>query len=299
MQKNSFLTQIPSFAKQGLGALIPSPILKACLDDMALDTDASTQFAESDNDEAPNQSKKEESSEILPYKGSLSFKAGKGSNSSLYYVNYSTAKNGNGLERGEKNELAANLAAAEAEEAALKQKIADMRSTTAKLLSEPTNEEAKARLETAEADLTKIQEKLDAARMLKVNEKHKMQTKRRVENMTTFWRKRRRMCMDFLISMEEVTDGTISAKKCLTGDGQIDVDSDEAVAKVAIEYGKKKRVAPKGLEGKKFSFAKNNASNSKKLSGISPSESFVAVLLDSQGCVQRVHLNDEEQAMSK
>jgi hypothetical protein len=261
---------------------------------MALDTDASTQFADSDDDEeAPKKkSKKDDTAEAVPYKGSLSFKAGKGSNSSLYYTNYNTAKNGDGLDREEKNKLATDLAAAEAEEAALKQTLATMRSMTTKLLSEPFNEEATARLEKEEAELSDLQEELEAARKLKVNEKHKEQTKRRIENMATFWRKRRRICMDFLISMEEVTDGTISAKKCLAGDGQIELDSDEAVAKAAIEYAKKKRAGPKSLGGKKLSFAKTSATTSKSGS-IPPSESFVAVLLDSQGCVQRVHLDDD------
>jgi hypothetical protein len=65
----------------------------------------------------------------------------------------------------------------------LKQLPTDMRSATAKLLSEFTNEEATARLE---AKLGEIPEQLVPARKLNVNKKHKQQTKRRIENMTTF-----------------------------------------------------------------------------------------------------------------
>lgn len=273
---------------------MPSPILKACLDDMALDTDTSTQFADSDDDddEAPtkkkSKKKEEEPTEAVPYKNSLTFKAGKGSNSSLYYVNYNTAKNGDGLDREEKNKLASDLAAAEAEEAALKQTLATMRTTTAKLISEPKNEEADRRLEKEEAELSDLTEQLEAARKLKVNEKHKATTKKRIEHFASFWRKRRRLCMDFLVTMEEVTDGTIIAKKCLLGDGQIDCDSDELVAKQVIAYANSKRA--KG-NGKKLAFAKVSASTK---TGIQPSESFVAVLLDSQGSVSRVHLEADQ-----
>lgn len=263
---------------------------------MALDTDASTQFADSDDEDEPKKKKskpKKEPSdaEANSYKGSLSFKSGKGTSSSLYYVNYATAKNGDGLEPDEKTKLSAALATAQAEEAALKASLKKTQAETAKLLSEPTNEEANARLEKEEAELLDLQEQLEAARKLKVNEKHKQQTKRRIDNMATYWRKRRRICMDFMIAMEENTDGTISAKKCFAGDGQIELDSDEAVAKGAIEYGKKKRSRPMHAGAKRSIKSTKLSKNSK--AGIPPSESFVAVLLDTQGCVERVHLDDE------
>jgi hypothetical protein len=41
--------------------------------------------------------------------------------------------------------------------------------------------------------------------------------------------------------VEDGSEGVISAKKCCSGDGQIDIESDEIVVKNAIEYGKKKR----------------------------------------------------------
>jgi len=248
-------------------------------------------FADSDDEEEGKKAatKKPKASDDL-YAGSLSFKAGKSSNTCLYYVEYSKLKNnGNGLDPHDRNELASELSKAESEEAALKTTLQQMTVETAKLLSEPTNEEATARLETEEAALAGLKSQVEEGRKLKVNEKHKQQTKRRIDNMATQWRKRRRICMDFLISMEENTDGTISAKKCLAGDGQIEIDSDEAVAKASVEYGKKKRARPMGK--KKTSMA--TKSGKTEGSGVPPSESFVAVMLDSQGCVQRVHLDEE------
>ena len=117
------------------------------------------------------------------------------------------------------------------------------------------------------------------------------QIKRRIDTMVTHWRKRRRICMDFLFSMEEHTDGTISAKKCLQGDGAIELESDEVVAKRAVEYAKKKRNRP--TLGAKRAVRSSKTAYKSKIPGIEPTESFVAVLLDSQGSVKRVHTDDE------
>jgi predicted protein tyrosine phosphatase len=272
---------------QGLKAVVPSPILKACLDDMALDTDASIQFAESDEEDEgkPKSSSKSTKKEIetAPYKNSLSFKAGKGSNSSLYYVNYNVAKNGDGLDREQKNQLASDIAAAEAEESALKEMLGTLRTTTEKLLAEPKNVDLSQRLECEDAEMADLLEQLTSARKLTVNEKHKAATKKRIEHLTAVWRKRRRICMDFLFTMEEATEGQICGKKCLVGDGQIDCESDELVAKQAIDYAKSKR---QKVGTKKLGFAKADTLSK---GGIQPSESFVAVLLDSKGDVERVH----------
>jgi hypothetical protein len=50
-----------------------------------------------------------------------------------------------------------------------------------------------------------LQDQAEAGRKLKVNEQHKQQIKRRIEAITTVWRKRRRICVDFLIAMEDNT----------------------------------------------------------------------------------------------
>jgi hypothetical protein len=130
-----------------------------------------------------------------------------------------------------------------------------------------------------------------------VNENDKQKMKRNIENMAAQWRKRRRICMDFLIAMEENTDGAIRAKACLAGDGQIEIDSDEQVAKAAVEYAKQKRKGPRTtiVGKKKLSLNKSQHQSQSAGSGIPPSESFVAVTLDSQGIVQRVFLDDDEE----
>jgi hypothetical protein len=280
---------------QKLKAIIPSPVLKSCLDDMALDK-VEADFADSDDEDTAPKKKPAKTSDDL-YAGSLAFKSAKSSNASLYYVDHSKLKNnGDGLERDQRNDLMGDVAKTDAELTALKTNVKTMTTETEKLLSQPTNEEATSRLETEESTLTDLQEKVEGGRKLKVNEKHKQQTKRRIDNMTVQWRKRRRMCMDFLIAMEENTDGTVSLKKCLKGEGQIDIDSDEAVAANAVAYGKSKRAQP--MVGKKRPLVASKKvpgpAPSSTGSGLPASESFVAVTLDSQGSVHRVHLDNDE-----
>jgi len=115
------------------------------------------------------------------------------------------------------------------------------------------------------------------------------------------WRKRKRLCMEFLITMEESTEGTISAKKCLAGDGQIDIESDESAIKNAIAYGKKKRTMASRPPTKKMKVSKSlggkttGLSSSQSLtSGLTADANFVAVRLDSSGQVERVYLSDNE-----
>jgi hypothetical protein len=140
-----------------------------------------------------------------------------------------------------------------------------------------------------------LAERVEAGRKLKVNEKHKVKVKRGIESMTAQWRKRRRICMDFLISMEESSDGSISMKKCLSGDGPIDVDSDEAVAKGAVAYALKKRSAPALTAKKRAPPTKKSKLGSAPSNGNEAlaSEDFVAVALTSQGTVSRVMVGEE------
>jgi predicted protein tyrosine phosphatase len=263
---------------------------------MALDKSEGSFADDSDDeDEAPKKKeKKEPKASDDPFKGALSFKSGKSANTCLYYVDYTKLKNnGDGLPIDERNELLGDFHKTNAEILALKTAVKNMTLETNKLLSEPTNEELDARLVTEEAELAELREQVEAGRKLVVNEKHKQQIKRRIEVMTTVWRKRRRICMDFLMAMEENTEGTVSVKKCLKGDGQIDIDSDEAVVAAAVEYGKKKRARP-AASSKRRSVVAKAAPKPSTTSGLAPSESFVAVTLDSQGRIQRVHLDDEE-----
>lgn len=248
-------------------------------------------FADSDNEDkqiVSEKTKKTQSDD--PYGGSLCFKAGKSLGTSLYYVDYTKLKNnGDGLNPEERNELASKIAQSEGELEALKLASKRTADDTAKLISEPTNQEAMEQLEAGEKHLNSMKAKVEDGRKLKVNEKHKQNTKRRIDAMAAIWRKRRRICMDFLISMEENTEGTISVKKCLAGDGQIAIDSDEAIIKSAIAAAKQKRTTQGRIickKNPKKTFDKNHENNK-----LPPSDGFVAVSLDSSGRVQRIFLD--------
>ena len=258
---------------------------------MAFSNESSTQFLDSDDedDDEPKKKKKQvaKKSESAPYSNTISVKSGKSANSGLYYINYNVAKNGDGLAHDEMEKLVVDSAGASLELDTLKQKVKAMEAETAKLRSEPTNEEAFANLEREEAALKQLKEDLVAARKLKVNEKHKQNLKRRIDSMTNIWRKRKRLCMDFLMAMEENTDGACSIRKNLSGDGPIEIDSDESAAQCAIGYAKNKK--QRGGLGR----TKPVQANSNKSHGVPPDESFVAVKLDAKGCVERVYIDSK------
>lgn len=245
-------------------------------------------FQDSDSDDEHSQREKNSkgvSANSDPYAGSLFLKASKNVNAAVYYVDYNKAKNGSGLDPDKRNELYAQSTQAVLEEEALQAKIKFTKDSTKDLLSQPTNEELVMRLDEAEVSLLKTTEKVEVARELEVDEKQKKQTKRRIENFTSEWRKRRRLTMDFLFSMEELSDGTVSATKCLSGDGQIEMDSDEVVEKQAITYAKKQRSCPSKV------FKKTNATETGDGDAIPPNKNFVAVRLNSQNMVERVLLD--------
>jgi hypothetical protein len=267
---------------------------------MAMDKlkDDESMFADDTDDEEDDATKKKKKDKEVPkasatpsdpYAKSLSFKAAKSVNAALYYVDHNKLKNnGDGLEPDARNELLAEHSKTSLELTTLQANIKLMTTQSVTLNSEPTNEQATAQLESDEAEMEVLKAKLEDARGLKANEKYKLQLKRRIENMASFWRKRKRLTMDFLINMEECTDGAISAKKCLAGDGQIDVESDETAMKNATAYyhNLKKRPVMKRVTCSK-------KAKTSEPQGLQPAENFVAVVLDSIGCVERVFVNEE------
>lgn len=89
-----------------------------------------------------------------------------------------------------------------------------------------------------------------------------------------------------------MTEGTVTRKKCLSGDGQIDIDSDEAAIKGAIAFAKRKKprvaVAGKGGLSGRGSSAGKSASG-----GLAPSEGFVGMIMGNNGMPERVFVTDE------
>ena len=52
------------------------------------------------------------------------------------------------------------------------------------------------------------------------DEKRAQLVKKNIAVQAGIWRKRKRQCIEFISNVEESTDGTISLKKCLKGDGE-------------------------------------------------------------------------------
>lgn len=253
-------------------------------------------FHDSDDeeDDAPTDTK--ENSE--PYSASLVFKAGKSLNTNLYFCDYSKIK---GMDHDERSTLLNDLANSKAEKASIEASLKANRELAAKLLREPTNEELNLKLQADEKMIEELDKEVAEAQKLKVNEKHKKDTKKNIEKMASAWRSRRRMCNDFLTKFEELTDGGISRASCLKGDGPIELDSDDAIAKSALEMAKKK-ASQRKRSGSLVSqggrsqggLVRKMPSNLKSKSNVDGIESkVVAVNLDAQLNIVRIYADDE------
>jgi len=187
------------------------------------------------------------------------------------------------LEPDEKNKLYQELGQSK-ESLSILQKEIKTTVAAEKLRSEPTNEELIHRLQDQEAAFAELKAKVEDSRGLKANEETKKQLKRGIKHMAGEWKKRKKLCISFLNDMEEHSDGAIPAKECLSGNGPIDIDSDEAIIKAAKAFAqRKKHNRFLGKKGKKSSAG-----------DCPPSESFIGVEVDFNGVVTRVDLNDQK-----
>lgn len=84
--------------------------------------------------------------------------------------------------------------------------------------------------------------------------------------------------------MEESTEGTISLKKCLKGEGALEIDSDEAAIKGAMTFAQRKR--PNVSRGSLSGGGKNGAENER------PDDNFIGVTLNALGKPERVFLTE-------
>ena len=261
-------------------------MLKGCLEDMA-DVDTANPFDEDSDDEndKPKKSKKKSGKKSTgdddagtDYAGSLTKKEGRNANNVLYFVDYSSSyvtNGGNGLPPDERNELIGAEQKSAQDLQAIRNNLKSMQEQTKKLLSEPTNQEAEERGDKEEKVLADLKASLEESRQYAGNEKKREQTKKRIRDLADVWWKRRRMCNDFLQGMEDATEGTISVKKCLAGDGQIDIDSDEAV-----------------IAAEKEMFEMRKAKKAKKKhagDGLPPTANFIGVQFTSAAKVERVY----------
>lgn len=164
-------------------------------------------FSSDDEEENKNKSKEKMADAANAngdyYTGSITCKAGRNTNTTLYYVDYSkTSNDGNGLLPDAKNDLLCGSQKAKADLVAIDLDLKTMGAETAKLLSEPTNEDTAMSLEMNGNEVTALREEVESCSGLKGNEKLTKKLKKRIEFMSTHWRSRKKKCKDFLIMME-------------------------------------------------------------------------------------------------
>jgi len=268
--------------KKALKAVVPSPVLKSCLDDMVENVRNDDNPFDKDSDEEDyHHTKKNKAKD--EFAASLVVKTGRSTSTTLYFTNYNKLKNnGNGMDRDERNMFLGEVQKVENEKSSLEHTFNRIKNETIQLLSEPQNEKVNIIIQEMEKHVEDTTRKVEILRNYKGNEKKRLGVQKKLQKISAIWRQRRRLTIDFLSRMEEYTDGSISRKKCLKGDGAIEIDSDECHVKGNIAWAKTKR---------KRKTMKKRVQTCGDM--VKPDESFVGVLLDNRGNIERVYLEDE------
>ena len=120
-----------------------------------------------------------------------------------------------------------------------------------------------------------------------LDEKLVQKVRKEIENLSAIWRTRKRQCIEFITNMEESTEGAITLKKCLKGEGALEIYCDEAAIKGVIAFGQRPAKRPKVIRGSL------GGKNGEESAGMRPDNSFIGVQLSAQGRLERVHLPKE------
>mmetsp|Transcript_12862 Transcript_12862/g.19525 ORF Transcript_12862/g.19525 Transcript_12862/m.19525 type:complete len:634 (+) Transcript_12862:355-2256(+) len=280
---------------KALKCVVPSPVLRTCLDDMSFDASVRGSDVDGDGDDKDDggtSSKNKGKSSNAEYAGSLSVKAGRNANTTLYYLDHTKLENGgNGLSFDVKDKLIQDTQNATSALVSLQSTIDVCNKEADALLREPTNEEADILLQHEVVAVERLKEEVESSQKLTVDVKVRKRAEKRLEAMALYWRKRKRVCIDFLRLMDESTEGTVSYKKCVAGDGQIDIESDEMIIKGAIERAKRK-ASNLSLPRKKLKVANTMPNTADAAATENTPLTFIGVRLTGNGKVERVHLKD-------
>ncbi len=255
-------------------------------------TDNGLHDDDSDDDTFAKTPKSKDKAAKDEFTGMIMQKTGRNANTTLYCMNQQKLpNNGNGIKPEDRNELVSALQNDKLQLHNSMKTIQDVNAHATLLLSQPLNEELERMLQQEESQIETLSKEIETARKLKVDEKQIKSATRKVEKMASHWRKRKRLCVDFLNTMEDCTEGTISAKKCLAGNGQIEVESDDAIIKHAkavysnrSSNGNKRRLIGKNKQGKGVSGSETT---------VQALESFVGVKLGPNNTVERIIVEDK------
>ena len=216
--------------------IIPPPLIKSCLDSMSSMTNVNQNDDIDDDDDDFIVKEKCNRDIQSPYSGTILTKCGKTVSSTLYYINQTTLYNeGNGLKPDERHGLIASIEKSEMEMNESNEILNRIKKDTTAILIQPTNESIEKILQDVILNKEKLHEAIQNAKTFLDCEKERVELNKKLKRMTKYWKVRKRLCMDFLHMMEESTEGTIKVKNCLAGIGQIDLDSDDNVIKIAQE----------------------------------------------------------------
>ncbi|CAB9513363.1 expressed unknown protein [Seminavis robusta] len=271
---------------------VPGMILKKCLDEMAeLNKEISFEDDDDEDDDEDGPKKAKSTKSDDPFSGSMRHKAAKGKG--IYYVNHTKCKNGGDLDPDAYNEVQGKYQMSADEEKTLQSELRNLTTTAEKLEAEPTNEEAAQGIATLDMEVGKLRENVEGARGNLANEGRKKKLKKAIPKMAAEWRKRKRLHTEFLINIEEMSEGQVTMKKCKSGDGPIFMDTDEAVVSVAREAALRRRGGPAKMNSRRnFSSFQGKKTGGTDANGVTADPAFIGVTLDSQGNVKREYVSE-------
>eukprot|EP00594_Rhizosolenia_setigera_P008632 CAMPEP_0178967614 /NCGR_PEP_ID=MMETSP0789-20121207/17712_1 /TAXON_ID=3005 /ORGANISM="Rhizosolenia setigera, Strain CCMP 1694" /LENGTH=691 /DNA_ID=CAMNT_0020653283 /DNA_START=210 /DNA_END=2285 /DNA_ORIENTATION=+ len=292
-----------------LKAVVPSPVLKSCLDDMvensSLHENPFDNDTDSDDDEDGSSGSKKKknnkkgssssssSNNADPYTESLLIKVGRNASSTLYFVNYNKLpNNGNGMELDERSEFMSISVQTNEELNTLTKEFHQINSQTKTLLDQPQNEELDQTIQDLSKEIETLSSKMNHLKQYEGNEEKRKLLHQNISHMSTIWRKRRRMTKEFLLMMEEATDGAITVKKSFRGDTNgLDVESDEYAIAQTKEWIKMKRGRHNNNSMRMMN--KKKASTGGNSSSVVADETFIGVTMNVQGKVERVYMESD------
>jgi hypothetical protein len=254
------------------------------------DPHGSNPFTDSD-DEDVSTSKGEEKNKEGDFYGrqTLVLKAGRNPQTSLYHFNYKKTKE---MDSEERQALFAAMSQASNTADSLKSETAANQAQAAKLWAEPTNVELITCLSTAEKETATLREQVAESRKLQVHTGTRIGLQKKIQKMAAHWSKRKRMCLSFLSTLEENTEGTVTIRKSLAGDGPLQLDSDEAV--IQAELGMAKQKSLKRKMGKSHGRAPFKMQKTEPTLSSALSSSLVAVRLAKGGKVERIYYREDD-----
>ena len=238
------------------------------------DDDFDNDFVHAKTKKLTKETKNEKSKD--QYGNSILVKVGKNTKNTLYYINQSLLENdGNGSKPCDRSKKESAFQRQKVELNKILLSLQNTTRETEKLCSEMKNEKLSKMTHALMGEISLLEKDRDAANVYARNKNHRIAIQKGIHTLADHWRKRKRKCVAFLSMMEECSDGIITVKKCLSGNGHINLESDEGIVKDALSGRKRARHCQ--IKGTNTVIT----------------DSIVGVILASDGSVRRVTCDDE------